>query len=246
MSENPLIRIRVLQHEPFEGAGLIEDWALLNNHPVSVTHIYNNENLPDPDAFDWLVIMGGAMSVNDEDTYPWLKPEKEFVGHAIANGKVIIGICFGSQLIANALGKKVYKNKSKEIGWFPVHLTEAAKQSSFITEQWNNQAFFHWHGETFDLPDNAIHLAYSSACKNQAFSISNKIFAFQFHPETNEHTLGQMVGSGSEELVKDEFVMTAEEIKAKSGIMNSTRSLYFEFLDKLAKVDQPCGSSAGK
>lgn len=246
MFENPLIRIRVLQHEPFEGAGLSEDWALLNNHPVSVTHIYNNENLPDPDSFDWLVIMGGAMSVNDEDKYAWLKPEKEFVRQAIENGKIIIGICFGSQLIANALGKKVCKNKSKEIGWFPIHLTDAGKQSSFFAENWNNQSFFHWHGETFDLPENAIHLACSAACQNQAFSISNKIFAFQFHPETNEHTLGQMVGSGSEELVKDEFVMTAGEIKAGTSIINSTRLLYFEFLNKLAKVEQLSGNSAGK
>src|SRR5579862_9068263 len=116
------LRIQILQHEPFEGAGLIEDWARDRGHAVTIIHVYAHERLPQTQDFDWLVIMGGGMSVNDEDEYAWLKPEKELVRKTIAAGKIITGICLGSQMIANALGKKVYKNTVKEIGWYPISL----------------------------------------------------------------------------------------------------------------------------
>jgi GMP synthase-like glutamine amidotransferase len=234
MDKTSILRIQVLQHEPFEGAGLTEEWAKANGHPLSVIHVYENEALPALETFDWLVIMGGAMSVNDESEYGWLKPEKELIRKAVKTGKIIVGICLGSQLIANALGQKVYPNPAKEIGWFPIFLTSEGLQSDFLAEKWNNQSFFHWHGETFDLPENAINLAYTEGCRKQAFSIGNKVFAFQFHPETNAQTFGQMVNAGGAELIKDKYVMTAAEMKKQHDAMRSTRPLYLEFLDKIA------------
>lgn len=223
--------IHVLQHEAFEGPGLIAEWAAERNYLLTITEVFAGEALPKVDSFGWLVIMGGGMSVNDEDVYPWLKPEKELVRQAIAAGKVVIGICLGGQMIASALGKRVYKNDKKEVGWFPVHLTTEGKESSLFSDYWNGKQFFHWHGETFDLPDGAIHLAYSDGCKNQAFSIGKNVFGFQFHPETNSQTLQQMVNAGGEELVKAEYVMTAEEILALENTSNKVRPLMFEFLD---------------
>jgi GMP synthase (glutamine-hydrolysing) len=235
MNKTLPVRIQVLQHEPYEGAGLTEEWAKENGHIISVSHVYKNEPLPTLESFDWLVIMGGAMSVNDEAEYGWLKPEKVLIHLAIKTGKIIVGICLGSQLIANASGKSVYKNPVKEIGWFPIRLTSEGLQSDFLTEKWNNQRFLHWHGETFDLPENAINLAYTEGCQNQAFSIGNRIFAFQFHPETNAQTFGQMVRAGGEELIKDKYVMTADEMKEQQKAIHSTQPLYFELLDKIAK-----------
>jgi len=228
-----MIKIHVLQHEPFEGPGLVADWAAERGHNLTVTEVYNNETLPSPDSFDWLVIMGGGMSVNDEKELSWLKPEKEFVKAVIDTGKTVIGFCLGSQMIVNVLGKKVYSNKVKEIGWYPVSLTDTGKQSAFFTPQWDRQVFFHWHGETFDLPDEAEHLAFTETCSNQAFIIGNRIFGFQFHPETNYQTLQQMVESGNAELVKDKFVMEAAEILAAKNYIETTRPLCFELLDKI-------------
>lgn len=222
-------RIRVLQHEPFEGPGLIAEWAEERQFPLTVTEVFAGQALPEVDSFEWLVIMGGGMSVNEEAIYPWLKPEKELVRQAIAANKVVIGICLGSQMIASALGKRVYKNDKKEIGWYPVQLT--AEGSSVLNAPWHNQTFFHWHGETFDLPDGAVPLAYSAGCKNQAFCIGGKVFGFQFHPETNRQTLHQMVEAGGEELVPAEYVMRGEDILALENTSDKVKPLMFEFLD---------------
>lgn len=224
-------RIRVLQHEAFEGPGLIAEWAEGRGYPLTTTEVFAGEALPEVDSFDWLVIMGGGMSVNDEAVYPWLKPEKELVRKSIAASKVVIGICLGSQMIASALGKRVYKNEKKEIGWYPVQLT--AKGTTILNAPWSNQTFFHWHGETFDLPDGATHLAYSAGCKNQAFCMEKNVFGFQFHPETNRQTLHQMVNAGGEELVPAEYVMPAEEILKHEAISDTIKPLMFEFLDSL-------------
>lgn len=231
------INIHILQHEPFEGAGLLEEWAKERGHKLSVTLVYENQVMPSLNAFDWLIIMGGAMSANDEEEYAWIKAEKEVIKQSVEQGKAVIGICLGSQMIASALGKAVYKNKMKEIGWFPLHLTDEGMHSEFLSPEWNDQLFLHWHGETFDLPEGAAHLAFSAGCVNQAFCIGNKVFGFQFHPETNLQTLAQMVNSGAEELIKDKFVMEAKEILKRASIIDSTRILYFKFLDKVAMIE---------
>ncbi|MFN8300601.1 MAG: type 1 glutamine amidotransferase [Chitinophagales bacterium] len=229
--------IQVLQHEPFEGPGLIEDWANQRGIALRVTHLHANEALPDTLDFDWLVVMGGAMSVNDEALLPWLKPEKLFIKGAIDAGKTVIGICLGAQLIANCLGAKVYRNNFKEIGWFPVQLTAAGSQHPLFANGWNHQTFFHWHGETFDLPEQATLLAGSEGCKHQGFCIGEKVFAFQFHPETNQQTLDQMVSCGAEELVRDKYVMQSEEIMSSAtNNMLVTAPLFFNWLDSLAQL----------
>ncbi len=227
------MRIHVLQHEPYEGPGLIHEWANERGHEIVITEVFNNRQLPKVNTFDWLVIMGGAMSVNEEDIYAWLKPEKELVRKAVAAGKIILGICLGAQMVASALGKKVYKNTRKEIGWFPIALTEAGMQHSFLSAGWHNQTFFHWHGETFDLPEGAQLLASSIACTNQAFTIG-KVWAFQFHPEVNTQVLNQMVSSGKQELTPAEFVMSSSTILEAQSTVNRVRPLFYNFLDKVS------------
>jgi GMP synthase-like glutamine amidotransferase len=230
-----MIKIHVLQHEPFEGPGLLADWANEKGHTLNITEVYNNDPLPAIDSLDWLVIMGGGMSVNDEDFLTWLKPEKQFVKAAIDADKIVVGFCLGSQMIANVLGKKVYENKLKEIGWYPIKLATQGDDLQFLTREWNGQVFFHWHGETFDLPDNAKHLAYTTGCTNQAFSIGNRIFGLQFHPETSYQTLLQMVQAGAEELIEDKYVMQADEILALHNYIKATKPLFYGFLDKIAQ-----------
>ena len=119
------MKIHILQHVPFEGPGSIEDWAITQGHTLTTTRFYAQEQFPPLERFDLLVILGGPMSVHDEHIYTWLKGEKWFIKQAIDAGKPMLGICLGAQLIAEALGEKVYQGEQKEIGWFPITLDSA-------------------------------------------------------------------------------------------------------------------------
>ena len=131
------------------------------------------------------------MSVNDEDVLDWLRPEKQLVRDAVARGIPVLGVCLGGQLIASALGARVYPGAASEIGWFPVHgVPDVAPSFQFPPEI----LAFHWHGETFDLPAGAVRLAGSAACENQAFQVGRNVIALQFHLETtpdNVEALGR-------------------------------------------------------
>jgi len=123
------MRAHYLQHVPFEGLASIGRWLDAAGYEISATRLFDPEKLPSLDNIDLLVIMGGPMSVNDEKAFPWLAAEKQFVRDAIDSGKAVLGICLGAQLIASALGARVYPNAVKEIGWFPIHGVETVGNS---------------------------------------------------------------------------------------------------------------------
>ena len=125
--------------------------------------------------------MGGPQSANDP--LPALAAELHLIGKAIQTGIPVLGICLGSQLIAKALGARVYRSPRKEIGWFPVHFTEAGQNDPLFSGIPSPITFFHWHGETFDLPPGAEWLAYSDLCKHQAYRYPGNVYGIQFHPE---------------------------------------------------------------
>ncbi|WP_200821297.1 type 1 glutamine amidotransferase [Oceanicoccus sp. KOV_DT_Chl] len=114
------MRAHYLQHVPFEGLGSIETWLHTAGYDISSTKLYAAESLPALDGIEMLIIMGGPMSVNDEEQYPWLGNEKTFIQQAIDSGIPVLGICLGAQLIASAMGAKIFANPVKEIGWFPI------------------------------------------------------------------------------------------------------------------------------
>ena len=113
------MRVHYLQHVPFEGIGSMEPFLIDGGHRVSSTRLYLRATLPPIDAFDWLIVMGGPMGVGDEGRYKWLAREKAFIKAVVESGKIVLGICLGAQLIAEALGAAVTKNRCREIGWFP-------------------------------------------------------------------------------------------------------------------------------
>jgi GMP synthase-like glutamine amidotransferase len=165
------MKIHCVQHVPFEGSANIEAWARDRSHDLSNTLLFEGKSLPEMEEFDWLIIMGGPMNIYEEDKYPWLRKEKEFIKRAIASDKIVLGICLGAQLMADALGGNVHKNMHREIGWFPVNLTPAAKKSRIFGVLPERFMAMHWHGDTFDLPPGALHAAESQACSNQAFEL---------------------------------------------------------------------------
>ncbi|MFA7554975.1 MAG: type 1 glutamine amidotransferase [Spongiibacteraceae bacterium] len=207
-----------LQHVPFEGLGSIEDWLRQAGYDISCTQLFDAAKLPEIEDIDLLVVMGGPMSVNNELEYPWLVAEKEFIRRVIEAGKLVVGICLGAQLIANCLGSEVFPNSKKEIGWFPIEAVTS--EGSFIFQFPKKIDVFHWHGETFDLPEGAVHIAKSKGCKNQAFQIGSTVIGLQFHLETTKTSAQEIVKHCKDELVDGEY------IQSESAILSATQEQY--------------------
>lgn len=222
------MRIHHLQHVPFEGLGSIEPHLLKLRHQLTSTHLYRSEPLPEIDAFDALIVMGGPKGVMDHADYPWLQAELDFISRAIATGKKVLGICLGAQLIATALGANVYRNSWREIGWWPVTRACASGSFELLPE---NYMPFHWHGDTFDLPSGAVHLARSEACPHQAFALDNRVIALQFHLETTPEVARDLIRYSGDELDGSRFVQTAEQMLAGAERFATSNSLMASLLD---------------
>ncbi len=217
-----------------EGLGSIEEWASLNGHSLTSTKFFMNGSLPDISDLDWLIIMGGPMNVNDEEQFPWLAGEKRFIRQAIDSGKYVLGICLGSQLVSSALGAKVYPNKEREIGWFDIEFSPSAQSDSLFSDNRSRIKVFHWHGDTFDLPEGAIHLAMSEGCRNQAYAYKKNVLALQFHLEPTLELLVGMIQRGKEELIPGKYIQSEADILNNKQLLETNKNILFAVLDKLA------------
>ncbi len=206
------MRAHYLQHVPFEGLGSIEPWLRQSGYKITATHLFESAQLPDSDEFDLLIVMGGPMSVNDENEWPWLAQEKQFIRRAIEDGKSVLGVCLGAQLIASAMGARVYQNHLKEIGWLPVQGVSPADNSVFCFPAVIE--VFHWHGETFDLPPGATRLARSEGCENQGFQLGPAVIGLQFHLETTPESARKIISHCRAELVPSKYVQSETAILA--------------------------------
>jgi GMP synthase-like glutamine amidotransferase len=206
------MRAHWFQHVPFEGLGSIEPWLKSHGFGVSRTRFFADEALPSMDGIDFLIVMGGPMSVNEEDRFPWLVREKQWVREFMETGRPVLGICLGAQLIASALGARVYPNPVKEIGWFPVRGDVTPEPGRFALP--SSTTVFHWHGETFDLPAGARRIAASDGCQNQGFQIGMSVMGLQFHLETTHQSARDMVEHGRDELVPAGYVQSEQDILA--------------------------------
>ena len=198
------------KHVPFEDIGSIRSWLTTAGYTITCTPFFKSVNLPALEEIDLLIVMGGPMSVNDEKRYPWLAPEKQFIRQMVMSGKPVLGICLGAQLIASAMGAKVYPNSVKEIGWFPIYGVSSSDRSIFCFPQ-SVQAF-HWHGETFDLPTGATRIAKSDGCENQAFQLGHSVIGLQFHLETTPQAAQDLVSHCRNELLPAPCIQTEKEI----------------------------------
>lgn len=228
------MRLQCIQHVPFEDAANIAVWAADRGHTLAYTRMYRGEPLPERSEFDWLVVMGGPMGVHDTDEFPWLRQERDFLVRAIDRDHVVLGVCLGAQLIAHAMGTAVGPNGEKEIGWFPVRLTEAAAGSPAFAALPEEFVAFHWHGDTFGVPSGALHTAASKACTNQAFACGGRVYGLQFHLEYSFRSIQMMVDNCFEDLVPSPHVQTAAEMLYGHEHVDSLRDLLFTFLDAVA------------
>ena len=226
-------KILSVQNIRFETLGLLEQMFLHDGYHVEKVNAQTESVTTSPFEYDAIVILGGPMSVYDD--LPFLQKEQELIRNAMKNDTPILGICLGSQLIAQAAGGRVYKGKKKEIGWYDVYLTPASSNDIFkgITDK--TIRIFQWHGDTYDLPANTKILAYSDLYP-QAFRIGSAV-GVQFHFEVNEFLIQTWMKEYSAELA-------AEKMAPKSilpapseleGLAARCREIYNNFSRVLPK-----------
>lgn len=208
------MRLHLLEHDPedLSDTYLIR-WAKKNGFSVSQTYLCNNEKLPLLDSFDWLIIMGGSAHVWEEKQFFWLSREKKFIAKALEQDKMILGICFGAQLLIEALGGTVSSNTDKEIGWHEVTLTPEGRDSYFFKNIPERFITFHWHYDYFSLPSGCISLAKSKITQNQAFIVDGRPLAgLQFHPEYTRKMVSHFASNYGHEWGQGPFVIRPETV----------------------------------
>ncbi|MGV8056959.1 MAG: type 1 glutamine amidotransferase [Smithellaceae bacterium] len=231
------MRIHYFQHVPYEGLGNIEGWIKSKNYALSATRFYAADPLPKLNEIDWLIIMGGPMGAYEDKKYPWLAAEKSFIEESIKAGKKVLGICLGAQLIASVLGAKVYPHIHREIGWFPLKLTDEGIESKVFQGFPAELLAFHWHGDTFNFPRGAARLAETTACRNQAFAYNNQAIGLQFHLDCTQENVQQLIENCSSELVNDPYIQTPEQMLRPVTEFEKIKKYMYKMLDNF--VNQP-------
>lgn len=196
-----MAEVIVLQHAACEGLGSIQQ--VLDRQGVQARYVcsYAGERVPERLAGTaGLIVMGGPMSVHEPEQYPFLRDELRLIQRAVAERHPVLGVCLGSQLLATALGGTVRAGARKEIGWYPVRLTAAAKRDRSWARVPPEFMAFHWHGEVFTLPPGAVALASSELTPRQAFRYGPNAYGCLFHMEVTETVVADMVASFADEL----------------------------------------------
>lgn len=229
--------VLILKNVEPEGPGTIEDFLRESSIPYRIVELYR-EGLPEELDFKMLVMLGGPMSVNEEHIYPFLKKERELAHEFIAKGKKVFGVCLGAQIMAKALGGKVYPGPQKEIGWYDIEVVGEGIRDPLMNKLavhpaagdfWKKFKVFHWHGETFELPAGAERLARSSLYENQAFRYGNNAYAFQFHIEVKR----DMISRWLKDEPVDHATLSAQTEDFYAGYAGRAKNFYRAFFGTL-------------
>ena len=234
------MKIQFILHETFEAPGAYLAWAALSGHDVSITKVYQYENLPEnADSFDFLIVMGGPQSpIGDNSEFPYFdaKSEIELIKKAIKADKFVVGVCLGAQLLGEAFGGKTEKSPFREIGNFPIELTKDGLKDDKIKHFGKQAIVGHWHSDMPGLTDTAKVLATSKGCPRQIVKYSEKHYGFQCHLEFTK-ALTKLLIDSDKTLEQDSqtlpFVQSPQTIRSNS--YDEMNNLLYEFLYKLTK-----------
>ena len=205
--------VTIFRHIECEGPGYLDIVLQRHNIPVRLIAIDRGDIIPDtPENAGGVISMGGPMSVNDSDV--WIDRETRYIRQAIDQNLPVLGHCLGGQFIARALGAKISKNPVREIGWFDVQHSEKVNQPEWLKNFHQPQTVFHWHGETFEVPDGAVRLLLSDHCENQAFIYKENVYAFQCHIEMT----ADMVNEWST-LYEDELALPSDTVQSRTEML---------------------------
>lgn len=233
------MRVHFIIHESFEAPGAYEIWAREHGHHVTCSRVYAGDALPSGvDNIDFLIVMGGPQdpaTTPEECPHFDAKSEQAVIAAAIRAGKAVIGICLGSQLIGEALGAPFDHSPEKEIGKFPVSLTQAGQQHALFAHFGQTLEVGHWHNDMPGLTPDATVIAYSEGCPRQIVAYSSLVYGFQCHMELTPQVVELLIANSENDLSRAaeyRFVHTPAELRAHD--YQEMNQALFTFLDKLA------------
>jgi GMP synthase-like glutamine amidotransferase len=229
------MRVLVIQHVPFEGPANLKSWAEERGHSIRILEIYRSEDLPKLESWDLLFILGGPMGVYDISIHPWLTIEKRYIRKAILAQRRVVGICLGAQLLAEALGGRVHKNKEREIGWHKINLIRT-KHNCLWKGIPDEPIVFQWHGDTFDLPPHARLLASSEACIHQSFIYDQRVLALQFHLESTNESIQKLCQNCKNDLSCGNYVQTPVKMLDQNEKLLDLKKWNHALLDNFIKT----------
>lgn len=236
------MNIHFILHETFEVPGAYLKWAQERGHNVTSTKVYEEEKLPETvDGIDFLIVMGGPQSPDENrQAFPYYDPKAEIVliQKAIDADIYIVGVCLGAQLLSVAYGGKYEHSHEREIGVFPINLTEAGLADDHIKDFGSTLDTGHWHGDMPGLSDNAVVMATSKGCPRQIVRFSPKHYAFQAHLEFDPEAIDLLIAADGEEHLRQQnqelpFVQTPEQLRAND--YSQMNKKLFAFLDSLTQ-----------
>jgi GMP synthase-like glutamine amidotransferase len=233
------MNVLIIKHIEIEGPGLMEPLLKKKKIPFQVLNLQTGTHLPKLDDLTHIVILGGPMNVYEEDQYPFLREEDLFIKEAIQKGKSMLGICLGAQLIAKALGARVFKAPVKEIGWYDVSLTRIGSRDPLFSCLPKTFSVFQWHGDTFDIPRSAKLIATSHSVPHQAFRFGGNVYGLQFHLEVTKEMIHEWMETYNEE------IQSQPSCFSKAVILNETKTKMktytkrgIEFLKNFFRIEE--------
>ena len=214
-------RLLVLQNVFCEHLGLIEPALKERGMEYRYVRPFADEPIPkDLAGWDGVIVLGGPMSANDGERLGFVADELRLLAKVLEASMPALGICLGAQLIAKAAGAKVIAGEEKEIGWYPLTLTEEGKKDRLLDGLPGTFPVFQWHGETFDIPSGAVCLAGSERYSNQAFRLGEKVYGLQFHLETTQPMIIEWL-----DLYRDEHAKCGGMVQGRAAVMAKTALL---------------------
>jgi GMP synthase (glutamine-hydrolysing) len=231
--------VLVVQHTPEETPGIVAQVLQESGYELHTINTVAEKHAPsDHGDAAALIVMGGPMGVYETGRYPFLLDELRLLENALKANIPILGVCLGSELLAKALGAKVYQGKQKEIGWFPVTLTEDARHDALWREIESPVLSFHWHGDVFELPKGAVSLARSEHTECQAFRYESNAYGFLFHAEVTPMIAQGMIRAFAEELrqesIPDEVILHQTK-QHLPKLMQTARSVFSRWVGLIGR-----------
>ena len=235
-----MARALVIRHVSHEGLGIMKR-PIERDSAVEYIDIFRGASVPSSiDGYDGLVVLGGPMGVYEDGRYPFIKPELKLIEDALKKRIPLLGICLGSQLLAKAAGSRVYKGNAKEIGWHDVTLTEDADNDWLFLGFPDRFRAFHWHGDTFEVPQGALMLASSALFPNQVIKVGAAAYGIQFHLEVTEQMIREWITVNEDELASLKGVVdpravieeTPTQIEALNRLGSALASRFSRMVEK--------------
>ncbi|MFO8151644.1 type 1 glutamine amidotransferase [Thioalkalivibrio sp.] len=220
------MHLAILQHVAHEGPAALLDWTDGRGHDTRIWPLYAEPVLPALEDFDGLIVLGGGMSVHDGAAHPWLEPERQLIRGALASGRPMLGICLGAQQLAHALGAKVFPGREREVGFWPIRRVAAALPLP------PELLVCHWHGDTFELPEDAALLASSQACRNQVFVTADGLgLGLQCHLEATPQWVDACCTHDADYLIPGRWMQQANRLRAERAAYPAMHGALHDLLD---------------